>query len=170
MIVKLSDFIGNNLEEDFLNFDLSEIQEVLLALRENEAIDISHAEMLQQKALRAADILSEYLGKLVKTVGYLEAKINSTKNKIALEFQAPEGRTTIEMRKFASEASPEVEELQIKLAKAKGSKSMLEKKYDIIVKTHYQYKEVANGMRRTIIGHSSENPSLKFENICDSGW
>ena len=70
--VRLGDFIGDKLEEDFGDFDLSEIQEVLEFLQTDNAIDLAHAEQLQQKALRGADILTEYLGKIVKTVGYLD--------------------------------------------------------------------------------------------------
>ena len=156
--VRLGDFVGTQLEENFLDFDLTEIQEVLLALREESAIDLSHAEMLQQKSLRGADILSEYLGKIVKTIGYLEAKINSTKNKVALEYVSLDGsRITMEMRRFAGEASPEVEELLIKLAKAKGSKSVLEKKYDIIIKCHHYHKDIAAGMRKSVLGYNIPN-------------
>jgi hypothetical protein len=153
-LVRLSDFLGENLEEEFGDFDLTEIQNVLKQLQSVDPIDLAHAEFLQQQALRGADILTEYLGKIVKTVGYLETKVNSTKNRVSLEYQATEGRTTAEMKKWAGEASPEVEEIQIKLAKAKGSKSILEKKYDILIKSHHHYKEIASGMRRTILGYS----------------
>jgi oligoribonuclease NrnB/cAMP/cGMP phosphodiesterase (DHH superfamily) len=153
--VKLSDFLGESLEEEFGDFDLTEIQKVLEHLQNVDAIDLAHAESLQQQALRGADVLTEYLGKIVKTVGYLETKVNSTKNRVSLEYQAPEGRTTSEMKKWAGESSPEVEEIQIKLAKAKGSKSILEKKYDILIKSHHHYKEIASGLRKTILGYSS---------------
>ncbi len=153
--VKLGDFIGSKLEEDFLDFDLSEIQQVLKELQETSAIDLAHAELLQQQSLRGADVLSEYLGKIVKTIGYLEAKVNSTKNKVSLEYQAPEGsRTTADMKKWAGESSSEVEEIQIKLAKAKGSKLVLERKYEILIKSHHHYKDIAGGLRRTILGYS----------------
>ncbi len=152
--VRLGDYLGNNLEEDFVNFDLTEIQQVLLHLQEVDAVDLAHAEMLQQQALRGADILTEYLGKIIKTVGYLETKVNSTKNKVSLEYQAPDGRTTIDMKKWAGESSSEVEEIQIKLAKAKASKTVLEKKYDILIRSHHHYKDIAAGLRRTILGYT----------------
>jgi hypothetical protein len=153
--VRLGDFIGSELEEEFLNFDLSEIQQVLEKLQDTDAIDLAHAELLQQQALRGADVLTEYLGKIVKTVGYLEAKVNSTKNKVSLEYQAPDGsRTTADMKKWAGESSSEVEEIQIKLAKAKGSKLVLERKYEILIKSHHHYKDIASGLRRTILGYS----------------
>jgi hypothetical protein len=151
--VVLSDFLGDNLEENFLDFDLTEIQDVLDVLAENTAHDLAHAEMLQQKALRGADILSEYLCKIVKTVSYLEAKINSAKNRAALNYTAPDGsRTTSDMKKWYSESAPEVEELQIRLAKAKASKVVLEKKYDVLIKSHHHYKDIASGIRKTILG------------------
>ncbi len=114
--------------------------------------------MIQQQALRGADIISEYLGKIVKTVGYLETRVNSTKNKAALGYQAPDGaRTTSDMKKWYSESSPEVEEVQIKLAKAKGAKLVLEKKFDLLIRTHFHYKEIASGLRKTILGYGSQS-------------
>lgn len=153
--VRLGDFIGNDLEEDFINFDLTEIQQVLYSLQESDAIDLSHAEMLQQQSLRGADILTEYLGKIIKTVGYLETKCNSTKNKVSLNYQSPDGsKTTLDMKKWAGESSSEVEDIQIKLAKAKASKMVLEKKYDILIRAHHHYKDIAAGMRKTILGYT----------------
>ena len=151
----LKDIVGEDLEENLINFDLTEIQAVLSRLQETDAIDLAHAEMLQQQALRGADILSEYLSKLIKTVGYLEAKLNSTKNNAALTYQEPNGgKVTADMRKYFSECAPEVEEVQIRLAKAKASKAAIEKKYDILIRSHHHYKDLAAGLRRTILGYS----------------
>jgi len=153
--VRLGDLLGNELETDFQNFDLSEVQQVLEYLRDTDAIDLVHAEMLQQRALRGADILTEYLGKLTKTVGYLETKVASTKNKVSLEYKASDGaRTTLDMKKWAADVSPEVEAVQIKLAEAKGSKLFLERKYEILIKAHHHFKDIAQGLRRTIVGYS----------------
>lgn len=153
--VRLGDFIGDELEEEFVNFDLTEIQQVLTKLQYTDAIDLSHAELLQQQALRGADVLTEYLGKVVKTVGYLESKVNTVKNKVSLEYQAPDGsRTTADMRKWAGESSAEVEDVQIRLAKAKASKMVLEKKYDILIKSHHHYKDIAAGLRKTVLGYT----------------
>jgi len=154
-LVRLGDYLGNELEEDFVNFDLTEIQQVLSQLQSTDAIDLVHAELLQQQALRGADILTEYLGKIVKTVGYLESRINSVKNKISLNYKDPDGnRTTLDMKKWAAESSPEVEEIHIKLSKAKASKMVLEKKYDILIKSHHHYKDIAQGLRKTILGYT----------------
>lgn len=153
--VRLGDFLGNELEENFMDFDLTEIQQVLGQLQYVDAIDLAHAELLQQQSLRGADILTEYLGKIVKTVGYLETKVNSVKNKVSLDYQAPDGsRTTADMKKWAGESSPEVEVIQIKLAKAKGSKLVLERKYEILIKSHHHFKDIANGLRKSILGYS----------------
>lgn len=152
-MVKVSDVVGLP-GEDFSDFDLTEIQIVLNNLQAIDAIDLAHAELLSQQSLRCADILSEYIARMVKTVSYLEGKINSTKNKISLEYIAPDGvRTTVEMKKWAGESSPKVDELQEKLASAKGTKSLLEKKYDIVIKSHHHYKDIAAGLRRTILGY-----------------
>jgi hypothetical protein len=154
--VRLGDVLGSNLEEDFRNFDLTEIHEVLEQLRDIDAIDLAHAELLQQQSLRGADILIGYLSKMVKTLGYLESKVNSTKNKVSLEYVAPDGaRTTVDMKKWAGESSPEVEQVQIKLAEAKAGKIVLERKYEILIKSHHHFKDIAAGLRKTILGYSS---------------
>lgn len=154
--VKLGDFLGNELEENFMEFDLTEIQDVLERLQETDAIDLSHAEFLQQQALRGADVITGYLGKIVKTVGYLETKANSVKNKASLDYVAPDGaRTTTDMKIWAGNSSKDVDDILIKLAKAKGSKLVLEKKYDILIKSHHHYKEIASGLKRTILGFTN---------------
>lgn len=154
--VSLGDLLGNELEEDFINFDLTEIQEVLNSLKEVDAIDLPHAELLQQNSLRGADIITEYLGKIVKTVGYLESKVNSVKNRVSLEYRAPDGsRTTTDMRLWAGASSSEVEEISIALSKAKASKVVLEKKYDILIRSHHHFKEIAQGLRRTVLGYGN---------------
>jgi hypothetical protein len=153
--VRLSDFLGTDMEEDFANFDMTEVEEVMTQLHEVDAIDLPHAELLQQQALRGADIVTGYLGKIVKTISYLETKVNSTKNRISLEYMAPEGRTTVEMKKWAGEVgSPELEQWQVKLGNAKGSKLVLDRKYELLVKTHHHYKDIAQGLRRTVLGYN----------------
>ena len=158
--VRLGDLIGSNPEEDFRNFDLTEVQQVLNHLQQTEAVDLAHAEFLQQQALRGADILAEHLAKMVKTVAHLEAKVNSVKNKVSLEYVAPDGaRTTVDMKKWAAECSPEVTAAIERLADAKGGKVALERKFDIIVKAHHHFKDIASGLRRTILGYSSSTPN-----------
>jgi hypothetical protein len=164
--VRLGDLLGNELEVDFAEFDLAEIETVLENLRDIEAIDLPHAEALQQQALRGADVLIEYLAKIVKTVSYLESKVASTKNKVSLEYQAPDGaKTTLDMKKWAAEVSPAVDAAQAKLAAAKGAKLYLEKKYDVLIRSHHHYKDIAQGFRKTILGFV--NPA---NTSTPSGW
>lgn len=154
----LSDLIGNTFEDEFAEFDLSEIQQVLASLKTDQPIvDVAKCEWFQQKALRGADIITEYLGKVVKLTSHFESKVNSLKNKAALEYTAKEGRTTAEMKKQAGECSPDIEPWLEKLAKVKAAKVVLEKKYDILIRTHYFYKEIATGMRRGIISIPNGN-------------
>ena len=156
--VRLGDLLGTNDEEDFKSFDLTEVQEVLQELDVNDAIDLPHAEFLQQKALRGADVITEFLGKMVKTIGYLEAKINSTKNKVSLDYVDPNGgRTTTDMKIWAGNSSAEVDAISIRLSSAKASKVVLEKKYDILIKSHHHYKDIAAGLRKTILGYGPNN-------------
>jgi hypothetical protein len=150
----LGDILGTSLEENFIDFDMTLIREILNSLAQETAYDLPQAEMLQQKALQGADIISDYLCKLVKTVSYLETKVNSTKNNVSLHFEAKEGRTTSEMKKWAGESSSLVENIQIQLSTAKGAKSLLEKKYDILIKTHHHYKDIATGLRKTVLGYA----------------
>ena len=153
--VRLGDFLGVSSEEDFMEFDLSEVEIVLQSLKEVNATDLSHAEFLQQQALRGADIITGYLGKMVKTIGFLEAKVNSVKNRVALEYKAPDGsRTTTDMKLWAAGCSSEVEEVQITLAKAKASKLVLDNKYSTLIKTHHHYRDIAQGIRKTVIGYT----------------
>jgi hypothetical protein len=154
--VRLGDLLGSSNIEKFRDFDMTEVQNVLIQLRETDAIDLAHAEFLQQQALRGADILAEYLAKMVKTVAHLEAELNKTRNKVSLEYVAPDGsRTTVDMKKWAGECSPEVVKVQEQLADAKGGKVALERKYEILVKAHHHFKDIAAGLRRTILGYSS---------------
>src|ERR1700683_5243350 len=149
----LGDMLGQSLEEDFATFDLTEINAVLSNLRNTNAIDIAHAEQLQQQALRGADILSEYIGKLVKTVSHLEGKMSSTKNRAALEYKPEGGKATADMRRNAGEASPEVQDCNHRLARAKGAREMMVRKYDILIKSHHAYKELTASMRKGIVSN-----------------
>jgi hypothetical protein len=53
---------------------------------------------------------------------------------------------------MAGESSDELLALETSLAKAKGAKALLEKKYEIIIKSHHYYKDIANGLRMTVQG------------------
>jgi hypothetical protein len=155
----LGSLIGADLEEKFQNFDLTEVQELLSELQSTDVIDLAHAENLQRLSLRGADILSEYMGRMIKTVGYLESQLNKVKNKVALEYKTADGKTTMDLRRFAAEASPEVEEINTKLAKAKAGKLVLDKKFDILIRSHHYYKDLASGYKKTIVGQSNINPT-----------
>ena len=151
--IYVKDVLGTNLEDNFLDFDITEVQLVLTELQNQDAIDLPHAEMLAQKCLRCADLLSELLGKLTKTLSNYESRINSAKNQASLDYEFPGGKTTAEMRKWAGEVDPTVKSLQEQLAYAKGSKVFLEKKFDIIIKSHHHYKDLSSGLRKTILGY-----------------
>jgi len=151
--ITLAELLGSGADDQFDTFDVTEIQEVMAALRNTDPVDLAHAELLAQQCLRCADILSEYLGKLTKTTSYLESRHSYSKNKASLDYEAPAGRTTAEMKKWAGEVSPDVEAVALKLAKAKGSKVALEKKYDIVIKAHHHFKDIASGMRKSILNY-----------------
>ena len=154
--IKLGDILGSNHQEDFKNFDLTEVQQVLGQLQGSDVVDLAHAELLQQQSLRGADILSEHLAKMVKTVAFLEAKVNSVKNKVSLEYTSPDGaKTTTDMKIWAGNSSKEVDDIYNVLAEAKGAKIALEKKFDILIKSHHHFKDIATGLRKTILGYSN---------------
>lgn len=160
--ITLGDFIGKNMDEDFLEFDLTEIQEILKNLKNTDAIDLAHAEHLAQITLRGADILIEFSSKIVKITTYLESKINSKKNEASLNYEPPTGvKANVDMRMWAGNCAPEVEKLNILLAKAKGAKVAIEKKFDIMIKAHHQYKDIATGLRRTILGFDPPAPKAE---------
>jgi hypothetical protein len=167
MTISLGDLIGYELEEQFFSFDLTQVEAILSQLAEPVPSDIAHAETAQQAALRAADILATYLAKMVKHVSYLESSLNSTKNKVSLEYSASEGRTTMEMKKWAAESSPEVDKIQIALARAKGSKLFLEKKYDLLIRQHHHLKDISSGMRRNM---PSVHSTIPHQESADNEW
>src|SRR5690606_26471553 len=111
-------------------------------LQVETAVDLPQAERLQMLALRGADLISEYAGKLVKTIGYLESNLNMLKNRAMLNYEPPKGKATADVRKAASEADPDVLQASIKLSRAKAAKVALDKKYDIIIKSHHLYKDI----------------------------
>lgn len=133
--------------ESILSFDLAPIQDALVDLSDTQATDIAHAEFLQKRCLFAADSLCEYIGRLVKLISYLDNKINSTRNRSALNYKTPDGtKVTADMRLFASK-SADVDDLENILSKAKGAKVLLDRKYEILIKAHHFYKEVASGYK-----------------------
>jgi hypothetical protein len=151
----LGDILGNQMEEAFSSFDLTEIQAVLSTLQSTSAIDIAHAEKLQQQTLWACDILSEMIGKIIKTVSYLEGRLNTAKNKAALEYAPTTGKATADLRRQAGESDPIVSDLGDRLARAKGAKELLTRKYDIIIKSHHFYKDLTAGMKKGIVAYSA---------------
>lgn len=165
MTMTIRDLIGADTEDKYLDFDLSEVQQVLATLQIETAVDLPQAENMQRMALRAADVLSEYSGKLTKMIGVIESKLNRKHNEIQLNYEAPtaKGKTTADMRKSAAEADPEVEKLSIELAKVKGAMSAVNKKYDLVIKTHHYYKDIALGFKRTLMN----NPPLSSSS---EGW
>lgn len=121
--------------------------------------------MLQQKALYCADLTIEFLGKIVKTVSYLESKISTARNAAARDFKTTDGsKITADMRRWAADNSPEAESLNVALGKAKASKLVLEKKFDILIKQHHLYKDVAAGLRKTILGYTP------IDKVVVEGW
>lgn len=167
--ITLGKLIGEAFIDEFENFDLTEVQGVLAGLASDNAIDIAHADMLQQKTLYAADLLITFISKLVKTVSFLETKINSVKNRTALEFEPPEGKkATADMKKAAGESSPEVEAFGLLLAKAKGAKTLLERKYDILIRSHHYYKDISGAQKRGIVSFNANQNNLPTNNVV--GW
>jgi hypothetical protein len=150
-LITVADIIGTTDEDQFMDFNLTEVQTLVSNLQSLGVDDVTQAENLQQQALRCADILSEYIGKLIKTVAFLEAKASSKKNQVSLNYEVGGTKTSIELKKMAGESDPSVEELLLKIAKAKGAKAVIEKKYDIVIKAHHHYKDMAAGMRKTIV-------------------
>jgi len=149
-IITVSDVIGKDFEDDFENFDLTEVQKLVSELQNQDVPDLAHAEFLQLKSLRAADLLTEYLGKIVKLTAYYEAKANKVKYQVALNYKGDGGKITQEARKWAGESSDELMDVETKLAKIKGTKALLEKKFEIVIRMYHGNKDIASGMRKSI--------------------
>jgi hypothetical protein len=154
----LKDVIGQSFEDDLGEFDLTEINNISNSLSLEDAIDLAHAELLQLRSLRGADICVEYLSKTIKLVNYLESKINTVRSKASFEYKTTDGtKATADMRKLAGEAAPGADDLSNTLAKAKAAKSYLEKKYEIMIRAHHHYKDISNGMRKGIVSQITMN-------------
>lgn len=150
-MITLRDFIGHNQEEAFEDFDLTEIQELLKTLANTTPIDIAHAEMLAQQALRFADELIQMIVRLNKTAAYLKIKFNKAKNLAMLNYKSPDNsKITADMRKAAAEVDEEVTKLEFKLIDVEASQKALEDKYDILIKKHHHQKDIAKGLRQTV--------------------
>jgi hypothetical protein len=159
--ITLGSILGTQNVEPFEDFDLTEIQKVLHALSSEDPFDIGQCEWLQQRTLYAAELLIDMIAKLVKTVSFLETRLNGVKNKVALEYKPTDGtRLTAEMRKQAGESAPEVEELGLKLAQAKGARSALERKYEILLKMHYHLKELGSNQKQSIVSGASKSNGM----------
>jgi hypothetical protein len=170
--ITLGQLMGSQNIEPFEEFDLTEVQKVLKSLRDNEAFDIAHAEFLQHRSLYAAEILIDMIAKLIKTSGFIESRVNTVKNRAALEYKCEDDkvRVTAEMRKQAGESHPEVEQLGLLLAKTKGARSALEKKYDVLIKMHYYFKELAQGQKQSVITGTSKSIPTEQNNPPKVGW
>ena len=148
--VTIGNIIGGSFDDEVDNFDMTEVQELVAELQNTEVPDLTHAEYLQQRALRAADILTEYLGKIVKVLAYYEALGNRTKNLVALKYENPSGKTTQEDKKRAGESSEELMEIETKVARIKGAKAVIEKKFEIVIRMYHGNKDVALGLRKSL--------------------
>jgi hypothetical protein len=51
------------------------------------------------------------------------------------------------MRKLAYDSCPDAAGLEELLASSKAAKIFLERKYDILIKTHHHFKDIAAGLR-----------------------
>lgn len=151
--VTVKDIIGSKNEEDFMNFDLTEVQKILANLARDIPTDIAHAESFCQETLRCADILAEYIAKVNKTATYLENRLTIVKNRALVEYTS-DVKVTADIRKAASESNKDVEEISNKISSVKGAKLALEKKYEIMIKSHHHWKDIAGGLRKTILGYS----------------
>lgn len=149
---RVKDFFNDNDPETiFLEFDLTDIQDIVKELQNETVADLAAADNLQRRALVGADICSEHIAKLVKIITYLDVKESKIRNKTALEFKTDDGKSaSVQLRKFAADASEEAEQVAYVIAKAKGTKTLLEKKYEVLIKAHHFYKEQAQTLRKTI--------------------
>lgn len=151
----LGNILGQDLVENFSSWDLSEIEEVIAILSVGDAYNLSLAEHLQRQTLHGANILATYLAKMAKCISYLESHLMLLKSQVALQISGE--KITTAQRAEAVENDSKVQESLQTLLKTKGIKSLLEKKLEILLRANFHYKEVAQGLRRTVLGHHSVN-------------
>jgi hypothetical protein len=143
----LKDMVNSSTDEQFLNFSLDDIQAILTSLQNTEVPDLAHAELMQQRALIGANMVCDFLAKVVKIVSSLDNKINSMRSTYAINYRIDGKVPAADVRTLALKSCPDVSDLEELLSNAKASKSFLERKYDILIKTHHHYKDIAAGLR-----------------------
>ena len=142
------DIVGDcDLEEEFDTISLDEVNVVLDELNSCSIHDVAHAEYLQQKALACANYLANHLSRIVKIASFLESQISTQRNKTAAYYTRDDVKVTNDLRIFAAKACPEAAMLENKLSRVKGIKLLLEKKYDLLLKCHYYFKEIASSFK-----------------------
>ncbi len=170
--MKIRDIIGDKMEEDFLEFDYTYIQETLNEVSNSATPNLAMAEYLQFKCLSAADVLIEYSGKLIKYSTYLDNKITSMRNRHAMEFYAANPKAAADIRAMSLKSCPDADELENTSAQLKGTRAIIEKKFDLLIKAHHHYKEVASRLNRMIPSENGRPGSEKgYERQdFDGGW
>jgi hypothetical protein len=164
--ITLGQILGSSFNERFMDFDMGPTQRVLGQLEQEAVHDLAHAELQQQRALRCSNNIGEFLGIIVKNIAYLESKIQSTRNKFALthipkDEDGKPMKVTVDVRNMLLKSCPEADPLEETLARLKGAKEMLAKKYDSLTKAHYHYKEIADFMRGGLMRGGGNAPVSK---------
>jgi hypothetical protein len=167
----VTNIIGEDDVDDFLNFNLTSIQGVISKLSLDQAVDEANALMLQQYALLAADKILEFIAKTTKTAHNLEHQANQAYNLAALNFKPSDGsKPTMEMRKMAGEADPAVYTIQMRIGKAKGLKAALDRKYDVLIKAHHHFKDIVNSHRKMNNTNPLSSQSIGNKSEGVPGW
>lgn len=125
---------------DPLAIDISEFEELMNEMPRDANIDLSIAENLAQKYLRAADRCSEILSTLIWFEGNVKAKKNAIRSRLFLQAK-DEGYKTVEERKAYAESHDTFVEADTLVVTAFASRRNFEMKHEFFLKSHQFMKD-----------------------------
>jgi len=162
--MNIKDLIGH--DDEFGEFEMSEVMSILRAAENVQASDVAHAEKLQHRCIVGTRILLEYESKIIQTVSKLSAKIPAVRAKYALSYKGEEGekRPTDKTKDYAYKQCPEALELEEKLGLAMAAKNSLQKYQEVLNKFHYYYRDICARQNGSMKNEGSKNNSeFSFE-------
>ena len=125
---------------DPMSIDISEFEDLIKSTPNDANIDLSIAENLAQKYLRAADRCSEILSTLMWYEGNINAQKNTIRNRLFLQAK-DEGYKTVEERKAYAECHDSYVEISTASVTAYAARKNFEMKLEFFLKTHQFMKE-----------------------------
>jgi len=141
--MRIKDEIGETFEDDFMEFDLTLVHDLLDDINNNSAPDLYQAEDLRRRTIVGMRMLTQYEGRLIKITNYLNSKIPAIRSKYAIHY-TNEGKKdpTDKTRDYAFKSCPDAEPFEKTLAQATAARTVVQKKYELLSKAHYMYRDL----------------------------